>query len=231
MSTEIEKSSSFVVPQSVADNISKLVADAKLVKQVSNDNEARVASSVRDGVKGMIKEIATERKAFTSKLDAVKKEAMRREATLTEQLVAESDRLNQLVGVYVFSKNQLLEKEERRKAAEEEAKAQEEAEKAEAEARKAAALSRLTGKKMEVVEPPVAPVVIEQEKKRPIVSGVKTRETWTFTIVDAGLVPREYCKPDEVVIRKYVQSMKDAGAPIENLHVEGVEFKKQLSVY
>lgn len=44
----------------------------------------------------------------------------------------------------------------------------------------------------------------------PRVSGIGSRKTWTFRVVDADKVPRKFCQPDLVKIRKYVQAMGSA---------------------
>lgn len=50
----------------------------------------------------------------------------------------------------------------------------------------------------------VAPVV---EVSAPKVTGVATRKDYTFEIVDAALLPREYLVADEVKIRKVVRAL------------------------
>jgi len=41
----------------------------------------------------------------------------------------------------------------------------------------------------------------------PKASGIGSRKSWTFRVVDADKVPRKFCQPDLVKLRKYVQAM------------------------
>ncbi len=44
--------------------------------------------------------------------------------------------------------------------------------------------------------------------KTPKANGLSIREYWDIEIIDSSLVPREYCTPDEVMIRQIVKKMK-----------------------
>lgn len=56
------------------------------------------------------------------------------------------------------------------------------------------------------------------------------RTTWTFSVDDPDAVPREFCKPDEVLIRQYMQNAKANGAKLETLRIPGVTFTEKVSV-
>jgi hypothetical protein len=56
-----------------------------------------------------------------------------------------------------------------------------------------------------VVAPPPAVIV---QSTVPKVAGISFRENWTFRIIEARLIPREYLMPDEVKIRGVVRAMK-----------------------
>ena len=58
---------------------------------------------------------------------------------------------------------------------------------------------------------PAAPV--EQQ------AGFYTRERWVYTIVDPSLVEREFCSPDDSLIRPVVEAMGPA-CKISGLHIE-----------
>ena len=60
--------------------------------------------------------------------------------------------------------------------------------------------------------------------------GVKSREYWGFRIVDPLLVPRAYCKPDEVAIGAYKDAARKNGAKVEDLKMDGVEFYREIRV-
>lgn len=55
--------------------------------------------------------------------------------------------------------------------------------------------------------------------ERPQVEGVRTREAWTFRVVDARLVPREFLVVDEKKIRAHVAAHGDA-QPIPGVSIE-----------
>lgn len=76
----------------------------------------------------------------------------------------------------------------------------------------------------------VEPEVVEPQKKKPVVAGVTVRTTWTFSVDDPDAVPREFCKPDEVLIRQYMQNAKANGAKLETLRIPGVAFTEKVSV-
>ena len=76
----------------------------------------------------------------------------------------------------------------------------------------------------------VEPEVVQPEKKKPVVAGVTVRTTWTFSVDDPDAVPREFCKPDEVLIRQYMQNAKANGAKLETLRIPGITFMEKVSV-
>jgi hypothetical protein len=55
--------------------------------------------------------------------------------------------------------------------------------------------------------------------EKPEVEGVRTRETWTFRVVDARLVPREFLVIDEKKIRAHVAEHGDS-RPIPGVAIE-----------
>lgn len=103
--------------------------------------------------------------------------------------------------------------EEEKKRRDEEARLQAEAQKrAETEALELAAAAEKAGDHAEaeaiINDPVVAPVLVLQPTT-PKVSGIAMRKKWTFRIVNAALLPREYLTPDEQAIRKVVEALKD----------------------
>lgn len=96
--------------------------------------------------------------------------------------------------------------EERRIAEAEARKKAEEEQLREAEAAEAAGNRHAADRILEQ-EPVVAPVAVRPAA--PDVSGIKVQKRWTFEITDPSLVPRSYCKVDEVKVRHYVLQMKE----------------------
>lgn len=59
--------------------------------------------------------------------------------------------------------------------------------------------------------------------KTPKANGLSIREYWDIEIIDASIVPREYCTPDEVMIRQVVKKMKG------QIEIPGVRIFKKKS--
>lgn len=203
----------------IKSEVEAALASAQKVTEVSDDATARTAATEITRLKSVTKSIEASRKGFTSHLDRVKKAAIAYERRFTAPLQAETDRINGL------SQGYLAKLAEEREAKERERR---EAEMIEAAQRQAAAEadSIITGDPL-VVEPDV---VEEAEKRTPLVSGVKARETWTFEVENPDEVPRRYCCPDEKAIREYMQACKQSGATIDQLSIPGVKFIKKITV-
>jgi hypothetical protein len=72
---------------------------------------------------------------------------------------------------------------------------------------------------------PLPASTIKLDEFAPKVAGTATLTTWTFEIVDAALIPREYLIPDEKKIGGVVRAMKDA------TKIPGVRIIKQTKVH
>lgn len=91
---------------------------------------------------------------------------------------------------------------------EEQRKADEEAEKQRQKLMAQAAKAKTEEKAEQIrqrADSVMAPVI---SRDPPKIKGVSTRDNWTFRIKDEEAVPREFCKPDEVKIRRYVKAMQ-----------------------
>lgn len=64
------------------------------------------------------------------------------------------------------------------------------------------ALEEAAAKEAQIIPPPPIP-------EKPKTDGLTLRENWTFEIVDASQIPREYLVPDLVKIRKVVMALKE----------------------
>lgn len=58
---------------------------------------------------------------------------------------------------------------------------------------------------------PITTPTVVLASTTPKLDGVSFTARWTFQIVDASLIPREFLMPDEKRIGQYVRAMKDAG--------------------
>jgi len=162
----------------------------------------------KDSAYAAWKAIVANEKSFTDKLDAAEKTAKR--VLLAYQEAEEAKRIA----------------EERRLQAIADEKARKEQERLKAQAEKAAADGK--GEKAEALlerAETVAPVAIVVESRiQDTAQSVK--KTWKARIVDANLVPREWCIPDEKALDAFAKSTKGMKT------VAGVEFfeEKSLSI-
>ena len=246
MANEIEKIKEFSFLSVLDDGYGKEVATAadglKAIKQVTNDAEARTANAALKAAKAVWNIVhhakTGKRIEITRELDALKKRIIAAADESTKLLDEPMDTVNRLLADYAERKLA-----EQRKAEEEERKRKEAeaAAVAEAAAREAEMAAKFGDAGAEAPEPEqpapsadapevVEPEVVEPQKKKPVVAGVTVRTTWTFSVDDPDAVPREFCKPDEVLIRQYMQNAKANGAKLETLRIPGVTFTEKVSV-
>ena len=246
MANEIEKIKEFSFLSVLDDGYGKEVATAadnlKAIKQVTNDAEARTANAALKAAKAVWNIVhhakTGKRIEITRELDALKKRIIAAAEESTKLLDEPMEAVNKLLSDYAERKLA-----EQRKAEEEERKRKEAeaAAAAEAAAKEAEMAAKFGGAGAEAPEPEqpapsadapevVEPEVVEPEKKKPVVAGVTVRTTWTFSVDDPDSVPREFCKPDESLIRQYMQNAKANGAKLETLRIPGVTFTEKVSV-
>ena len=243
MANEIEKIKEFSFLSVLDDGYGKEVSAAadglKAIKQVTNDAEARTANAALKAAKAVWNIVhhakTGKRIEITRELDALKKRIIAAADESTKLLNEPMEAVNKLLADYAerkLAEQRKAEDEERRRKEAEAAKA------AEAAAREAEMAAKFGGAGEPEVEPAepsaepevVEPEVVEPEKKKPVVAGVTVRTTWTFSVDDPDAVPREFCKPDEALIRQYMQNAKANGAKLETLRIPGVTFTEKVSV-
>ena len=246
MANEIEKIKEFSFLSVLDDGYGKEVAAAadglKAIKQVTNDAEARTANAALKAAKAVWNIVhhakTGKRIEITRELDALKKRIIAAADESTKLLDKPMEAVNKLLSDYAERKLA-----EQRKAEEEERKRKEAeaAAAAEAAAKEAEMAAKFSGAGAETPETEhpamsadapevVEPEVVEPQKKKSVVAGVTVRTTWTFSVDDPDAVPREFCKPDEVLIRQYMQNAKANGAKLETLRIPGVTFTEKVSV-
>ena len=246
MANEIEKIKEFSFLSVLDDGYGKEVVTAadglKAIKQVTNDAEARTANAALKAAKAVWNIVhhakTGKRIEITRELDALKKRIIAAADESTKLLDEPMETVNRLPADYAERKLA-----EQRKAEENERKRREAeaAAAAEAAAKEAEMAAKFGGAGAEAPEPEqpapsavepevVEPEVVEHEKQKPVIAGVAVRTTWTFSVDDPDAVPREFCKPDEVLIRQYMQNAKANGAKLETLRIPGVTFTEKVSV-
>ena len=241
MANEIEKIKEFSFLSVLDDGYGKEVATAadglKAIKQVTNDAEARTANAALKAAKAVWNIVhhakTGKRIEITRELDALKKRIIAAADESTKLLDEPMETVNRPLSDYAerkLAEQRKAEEEERRRKEAEAAAA------AEAAAKEAEMAAKFGGVGAEAPEPEqpapsaVEPEVVEPEKQKPVIAGVAVRTTWTFSVDDPDAVPREFCKPDEVLIRQYMQNAKANGAKLETLRIPGVTFTEKVSV-
>ena len=246
MANEIEKIKEFSFLSVLDDGYGKEVATAadglKAIKQVTNDAEARTANAALKAAKAVWNIVhhakTGKRIEITRELDALKKRIIAAANESTKLLDEPMETVNRLLADYAERKlaeqRKAEEKERKRREAEAAAAAEAAANEAEMAAKFGGAGAEASGPERpapSAVEPEVVePEVVEPEKQKPVIAGVAVRTTWTFSVDDPDAVPREFCKPDEVLIRQYMQNAKSNGAKLETLRIPGVTFTEKVSV-
>lgn len=251
MANEIEKIKEFSFLSVLDDGYGKEVATAadglKAIKQVTNDAEARTANAALKAAKAVWNIVhrakTGKRIEITRELDALKKRIIAAADESTKLLDEPMEAVNKLLSDYAERKlaeqRKAEEEERKRKEAEADAAAEAAAKEAEMAAKFGDAGEEAhepeqpapSADAPEVVEPEVVePEVVEPQKKKSVVAGITVRTTWTFSVDDPDAVPREFCKPDEVLIRQYMQNAKANGAKLETLRIPGITFTEKVSV-
>lgn len=198
-----------------------LVALAKSVETVDNDESLQVAGDIQTKMSKAIKRLETERKNITSPIDDLKKKIMAEEKRLATPLSNELTRIKALTTAYATECARRIEEEKRRRETEEARLA---------EAAAAAAESDPFGFNAEGSSPAVVPTRV------PIADMPKTTanrmvEKWDFRITNEHLVPRELCSVDERKVRALLAQKKAEGYKADQLVIAGIAITSSVQVY
>ena len=176
-------------------NRDKILSRLRTFDAIEDEETYRAAGAVDSAAKKAISELSKMRLATTRQIDALKKNIMEQERALVADISAEEARVNKLMVAYYTAQARKREEEERRIA---------EAQRREAEAAAAAAPANPFDMGVPAEAAPV-PVPTTEIPRTETNRGSKT---FAFKVVDPTLVPREFCTPDERLIRAYVQQQK-----------------------
>lgn len=191
--------------------------DQELLERVKGFAEAAgklVVSDAksRDGAALQLREVATlstlidkNRKERTKVLDDKKKEYMEAYRPAEKLLADARAALTNTLTAYDREQERLRREEQARldrEAEKERAKLARQADRAAAKGDMAKAMDLDT--QAATTAAPVVPVLAKAE-------GLSTRTVWKFAIIpnQEHQIPREFCKPDETAIRKYVEALKE----------------------
>lgn len=175
--------------------------------RITNQQEYSTAGEYLKSVKGASKQIEDLRMSMTRPLDDSKRRIMDFFRRPLEILSKAEDALKRGILTYQQEQERIRREQEARLQAEAERKRQEALKKA--EAARAEGKDTKADKYEEKANGIVAPVLAPTVEK---VSGVTTKKTWKFEILDENLIPRQYLIPDLVTIGKQVRA---AGSTIK----------------
>lgn len=197
-----------------------LLVSAAAVTAVENDAALDDAGRIEARIKKSLKELETERKAFTAPIDEVKKQIMAKEKSLAAPLKTELDRIHAMTVAYATECNRRVEAERR---------AREAAEAAAAEAQAAAEETDPFGFNGPVPAPAVPPPAPAPQMPR--TSSNRFVEKWDFTVVDERAVPRELLSVDERKVRAFLAARKAEGYKADQVSVPGLRISATVQVY
>lgn len=204
------------------------------VRAIATAEQADTYAPVISAATRHVKVLAEQRLAVTRQLDAAKKDIMAQEQALAAPLVAEATRVQGLVDGYAAEQYRKAEAERQRIIREQVEMARREAAEAadrasaQRQAEEAARLANLPPPpppepvKVAVVEPPPPPPA-----EAPKVAGRRVVTRWTLTVADPAAVPRQFCVPDQRLLRTECDRQLAAGA--EAPAIPGCAFAKTVT--
>ena len=172
------------------DDRDKLVATCQSI-EVKDQDSFTMAEIGLKRITASANEIEKQRKTITKPIDDAKKQVMAMVAEAVAPLESEKDRLKSEMSEFIKAQE----------------KARAEAEEAKAQAAADAAENDPFGGSF---DPAQAVAVIQPTAVQRIATAVK--KIWRFEITEPALVPREFCMPDERLIREFVQREKVGAA-------------------
>ena len=211
----------------------------KLIESVADNDQLDVVTKIVKEAKALVKTLANERLKLTRPLDAAKKSLMDFEKSETKSLNALIEKLDGIAAAYAREQARKAEEECLRIEAAERARAEAELaarQKAEEEAAKAAAANSAFGLG-ETPVVPTAPVPPPPPVLTPVPTVQKAHsssasftEVWKYEIIDANVVPRELCSPDDAKIRAFLASRKAEGYKPDQVLITGLRIYADMQV-
>lgn len=182
--------------------VSKLTTFARAlqIKTVEGYNQA---ADYLKSIKGMLKQIEDARTRITKPINESLREVNTQAREASTPLQTAESQIKRAMIAYA-DEQERIRREEQRKADE---AARKERERIEAQARKAqdAGKAERAAELEQRAQTVVAPVV---QREAPKVTGVSTRESWRYEVINLAAVPREYLCLDEKKVGGVVRSMK-----------------------
>lgn len=200
-----------------------LLNTSSKITEVNSTESLEVSGATQALIGKHIKELAAERLAVTRPIDDVKKQIMASEKELVKSLESEMTRIKKLNDDYATEQHRLaqIRQQEQLKAA---AEAQRKIDEQQAELM----AGNPFGDSAEFAPfDEVLTVPRIEKEKPPTLANNRTVTRWSFEIIDPANVQREFCKPDESLIRTWMNYQVKLGNTPE---LPGVVFNSKISV-
>jgi hypothetical protein len=159
---------------------------------ITNQDEFLQAGDVLKLCKDKIKEVDEERKSYTAPLDEAKKRLMAKAKAITEPIEAYIDKINKAMSDWHIEQNKIRKEEEER------------IEKEKDDYYKKCQEDGTMPKDIDLMTK--QPEAIETKTTRGNIATTSMVETWDFEIINPEEVERQYCSPDEKIIRQAIKS-------------------------
>jgi len=197
----------------IAEGIHEMLTLCAKVQRIPDDDNICYSgvTALCVQLKEATKALEQERKAITVQLDEVKKAVMAKEKLMASPLLDEHARLTKLATDYIRLQQEKAEA--ARRAREEE------------EAQIASMMEDAEAAGIPLVMPPVSASNVPPVSE-PKSTATNTQEYYDFEIVDPVQVPRDFCIPENMLIRNYLNSQKKLGMKVEQITIPGVRVFK-----
>lgn len=161
---------------------------------ITNQDEFLQAGDVLKLCKDKIKEVDEERKSYTAPLDEAKKRLMAKAKAITEPIEAYIEKLNKAMSDWHIIQDKKRQEEEAKLEAERQTKIKELSE----------AGKMPTPEDLDIMAK--QPEIESTKTTRGNIATTSMVETWDFEIINAEEVERQYCSPDEKLIRQAIKN-------------------------
>lgn len=186
---------------------------------IQSNEEVEAAAIAVKQAKDLVKRINAARRSYTDQLDLEKKRLLNQEKALIQPIDAHLARIKTLTDNYL---------EERRKIAE--AAKVKAAEEAQHSVSQASAMEAFGITVPTTAEPSytLTPTEIQSLEK---LSGVSSRTTWSYKVIDLSLVPRQFLTVNDAYVKGFLKAEKALGKSASDVAIPGIEvYEKTTTV-
>lgn len=159
---------------------------------ITNQDEFLQAGDVLKLCKDKIKEVDEERKSYTTPLDEAKKRLMAKAKAITEPIEEYIEKINKAMSDWHIEQDKIRKEEEERIEKEK----YDYYKKCQEEGKMPSDIDLMTKQ----------PEVIDTKTTKGNIATTSMVETWDFEIINPEEVERQYCSPDERLIRQAIKS-------------------------